>query len=63
MVGKGAFGKVMLVRKKVGTDKGGIFAMKVLKKSMIIAKGQVEHTNSERSILREIDHPYIVCLR
>ena len=53
----------MLVRKKVGTDKGGIFAMKVLKKSMIIAKGQVEHTNSERSILREIDHPYIVCLR
>jgi serine/threonine protein kinase len=35
----------------------------VLKKSMIIAKGQVEHTNSERSILREVRHPYIVCLR
>jgi serine/threonine protein kinase len=51
------------VRKKIGADKGSIFAMKVLKKSMIIAKGQVEHTNSERSILREIKHPYIVCLR
>jgi len=63
VVGKGAFGKVMLVRKKTGVDKGGIFAMKVLKKSMIIAKGQVEHTNSERSILREVRHPYIVCLR
>jgi hypothetical protein len=32
VVGKGAFGKVMLVRKKSGADKGGIFAMKVLKK-------------------------------
>jgi len=63
VVGKGAFGKVMLVRKRNGADKGSIFAMKVLKKSMIIAKGQVEHTNSERSILREIDHPFIVCLR
>mmetsp|Transcript_22774 Transcript_22774/g.26771 ORF Transcript_22774/g.26771 Transcript_22774/m.26771 type:complete len:700 (-) Transcript_22774:222-2321(-) len=63
VVGKGAFGKVMLVRKRSGADKGNTFAMKVLKKSMIIAKGQVEHTNSERSILREIDHPFIVCLR
>jgi hypothetical protein len=63
VVGKGAFGKVMLVRKKAGKEKGAIFAMKVLKKSMIISKGQVEHTNSERSILRAIRHPYIVCLR
>ena len=63
VVGKGAFGKVMLVRKKAGKEKGMIFAMKVLKKSMVISKGQVEHTNSERSILREIRHPYIVCLR
>jgi serine/threonine protein kinase len=63
VVGKGAFGKVMLVRKKTQPDKGGIFAMKVLKKSMIIAKGQVEHTASERSILHTIKHPYIVCLR
>ena len=63
VVGKGAFGKVMLVRKKTSPDKNGIFAMKVLKKSMIIAKGQVEHTASERSILHTIKHPYIVCLR
>jgi hypothetical protein len=31
-VGKGAFGKVMLVRKKQGVDEGKVFAMKVLKK-------------------------------
>lgn len=55
--------QVMLVRKKTGTDTGQVYAMKVLKKSMIAAKGQVEHTKAERSILCEIHHPYIVCLR
>jgi serine/threonine protein kinase len=66
VVGKGAFGKVMLVRKKVGTPgegAGNIYAMKVLKKSVIVAKGQVEHTKSERAILCEITHPFIVHLR
>jgi len=46
IIGKGAFGKVMLV-----------------KKSFIEAKGQVENTRSEREILCEIKHPFIVCLR
>lgn len=63
VVGKGAFGKVMLVRKRAAPDEGRIFAMKVLKKSVIAAKGQTEHTRSERSILCEIRHPYIVRLR
>mmetsp|Transcript_5547 Transcript_5547/g.17493 ORF Transcript_5547/g.17493 Transcript_5547/m.17493 type:complete len:614 (-) Transcript_5547:923-2764(-) len=63
VVGKGAFGKVMLVRKRKHQDEGGIFAMKVLKKSVIAAKGQTEHTRSERSILCEIRHPFIVRLR
>mmetsp|Transcript_8627 Transcript_8627/g.29539 ORF Transcript_8627/g.29539 Transcript_8627/m.29539 type:complete len:308 (-) Transcript_8627:773-1696(-) len=63
VVGKGAFGKVMLVRKKHGQDASRVFAMKVLKKSVIAAKGQAEHTRSERSILCEIRHPYIVRLR
>lgn len=63
VVGKGAFGKVMLVRKKNNQGAGQIYAMKVLKKSVIAAKGQIEHTKSERSILCEIKHPYIVRLR
>lgn len=63
VVGKGAFGKVMLVRKKCGQDASRVFAMKVLKKSVIAAKGQTEHTRSERSILCEIRHPFIVRLR
>lgn len=63
MVGKGAFGKVMLVRKKNGTGAGKTYAMKVLKKQVIIEKNQVEHTKSEREILFQIRHPYIVRLQ
>lgn len=37
--------------------------MKVLKKSDVIDKGQVEHTKAEQAILVSIRHPYIVCLR
>jgi serine/threonine protein kinase len=57
------FSQVMLVRKKNATDEGQVFAMKVLKKDVISAKGQVEHTKSERDILFEVRHPYIVRLR
>lgn len=63
VVGKGAFGKVMLVKKNNGFCAGNIYAMKVLKKSVIAAKGQIEHTKSERAILCEIRHPFIVRLR
>lgn len=63
VVGKGAFGKVLLVKKKQGANAGSIYAMKVLKKSDVIAKGQVEHTNAEQAILREVKHPFIVGLR
>ncbi|GMF29157.1 unnamed protein product [Phytophthora fragariaefolia] len=66
VIGKGAFGKVMLVRKKVpdgSTTPNAIYAMKVLKKASVFAKNQVEHTKSERRILRDIDHPFVVRLR
>lgn len=65
VIGKGAFGKVMLVRKRVtdATSSSPIYAMKVLKKASVFAKNQVEHTKSERRILRDIDHPFVVRLR
>ena len=59
-VGKGSFGKVIQVRKK---DTGEIYAMKVLKKEQVIRRKQYEHTMTERRILEEIDHPFIVSLR
>ena len=57
VIGKGSFGKVFLVREKASNE---LFAMKVLKKDYIIKKNQVEHTKTERSVLGNINHPYIV---
>lgn len=59
VLGRGSFGKVLMIRKR---DSGEIFAMKVLKKEAIIARNQVQHTKTERNILQIIDHPYIVKL-
>lgn len=60
VVGKGSFGKVMQVRKR---DTGKIYAMKVLKKQTLVARKQVAHTKTERKILEDIDHPFIVHLK
>jgi len=43
VIGRGAFGKVMMVKKK---DTGETFAMKILKKSLIEARNQRIHTKS-----------------
>lgn len=60
MIGKGSFGKVLLVRKK---DDNQIFAMKILKKEHIIKKKEVAHTLAEQKVLRKINHPFLVGLR
>eukprot|EP00300_Choanocystis_sp_HF-7_P003696 c12819_g1_i1.p1 GENE.c12819_g1_i1~~c12819_g1_i1.p1 ORF type:complete len:368 (+),score=79.93 c12819_g1_i1:71-1174(+) len=59
VLGRGTFGKVMLVQKK---DTNQIFAMKVLHKSAIISRNQVQHTKTERHVLQIIDFPFIVKL-
>ncbi|OQR98660.1 protein kinase [Achlya hypogyna] len=58
-IGKGSFGRVLLVRKKA---QGELFAMKILTKQDVVKKAQVEHTRTERSVLGSIDHPFIVRL-
>jgi len=60
VLGKGSFGKVFLVRLLLT---GQIYAMKVLKKSEVMRRRQVEHTKAERRIMGAIDHPFIVSLR
>ncbi len=62
VIGRGSFGKVMMVKKKAGENAGKIFALKILKKQAIIDRGQVEHTKAERKILEEIDHPFLMKL-
>lgn len=59
VLGKGSFGKVMLVRKK---DTGILYAMKTLRKANLIKRNQIDHTKAERSILQHLQHPYIVNL-
>ncbi len=59
VIGKGSFGKVMLVRKK---DSMNLYAMKVLNKSNVVKRKQVEHTRTERRVLGRTNHPFIVTL-
>ena len=60
VLGKGAFGKVLLVRDKATK---AVYAMKMLHKSVILERQQTDHTKSERHTLEEISHPFIVNLR
>ena len=39
-----------------------IYAMKILKKSELRRRRQVERTQTERTILANVRHPFIVCL-
>jgi serum/glucocorticoid-regulated kinase 2 len=62
VIGKGCFGKIVLARKK---DTGEHFAMKVLNKTNVVRKKQVDHTRAERRILSRVDPkecPFIVSL-
>ncbi|ORY83642.1 kinase-like domain-containing protein [Protomyces lactucae-debilis] len=60
VLGKGGYGKVMLVKQK---STGRLFAQKQLKKaSMIIRAKTIEYTKSERQILEDVRHPFIVKL-
>ncbi|KAJ3273588.1 hypothetical protein HDV01_004355 [Terramyces sp. JEL0728] len=58
-ISKGAFGSVFLAKKKIT---GLYFAIKVLKKADMVAKNQVMNIKSERTILTQLDSPYIVKL-
>ena len=63
VLGKGGYGKVFLVRKITGDNRGKIFAMKVLKKATIVRNQKdTAHTKAERNILEEVKHPFIVDL-
>lgn len=59
IIGRGAFGEVRLCREK---KSGNIYAMKKLKKSEMVMRGQVEHVKAERNLLAEVASHFIVKL-
>ncbi|KAG0477547.1 hypothetical protein HPP92_012266 [Vanilla planifolia] len=59
IIGKGAFGEVRVVKEKAT---GNVYAMKKLRKSEMLRRGQVEHVRAERNILAEVDCNCIVRL-
>lgn len=59
VLGKGAFGKVILAQK---IDNKKLYAIKILKKKDIIDQDQLEHTKAEKAILQHVNHPFVVGL-
>ncbi|CAO3599880.1 unnamed protein product [Absidia cylindrospora] len=60
VLGRGAFGKVHLVRHHKSQQ---LYAMKILKKASFVVQGkQANQLKTERQILEEVRHPFIVKL-
>jgi len=58
VIGRGAFGEVRLVRRKGKPEDpltGQIFALKSMKKEMMVVKNQVNHVKAERDALAKAD--------
>jgi serine/threonine protein kinase len=58
VIGRGAFGEVRLVRRKGKRNDpqtGQIFALKSMKKEMMVVKNQVHHVKAERDALAKAD--------
>jgi serine/threonine protein kinase len=60
VIGRGTYAKVLLVRSK--EDKQ-VYAMKVLKKKYIVEKNQEKNIMNEKSILSDLNHPFLVKLK
>eukprot|EP00475_Leptophrys_vorax_P001014 TRINITY_DN10531_c1_g1_i1.p1 TRINITY_DN10531_c1_g1~~TRINITY_DN10531_c1_g1_i1.p1 ORF type:complete len:586 (+),score=176.51 TRINITY_DN10531_c1_g1_i1:22-1758(+) len=60
VLGKGAFGKVILARRK---DNEKIYAIKILKKSAITSPYQETQVMLERHVLATMKHPFLMQLR
>lgn len=60
VIGRGAYAKVILARYKLD-DK--LYAIKILKKHLILEKHQEKQIMMEKDILSKIDHPFLVRLK
>ncbi|CAD5224739.1 unnamed protein product [Bursaphelenchus okinawaensis] len=56
VLGKGTFGKVVLSR-ELRTNR--LYAIKILKKEVILAKDELQHTMTENRVLQRCKHPFL----
>jgi hypothetical protein len=60
MIGEGGFGKVYQVRRR---QCGQIFAMKCMRKKVVLSQENIKGTKAERSIMSALrNHPYIITM-
>lgn len=59
VIGRGAFGKVCLVEFLRNKE---LFAIKALKKDVLLDQDQIENTLLEKKILESLDHPFLCAL-
>jgi serine/threonine protein kinase len=59
VLGRGSFGKVCLVEYLPTKE---LYAMKSLKKDVLIDQDQIENTLLEKTILQDLDHKFLVGL-
>ena len=57
IIGRGTFGKVYLVNNKLN---GRFYAMKCIRKDVVIQHESVESLQVEKLILNQVNHPFII---
>lgn len=57
VIDKGSFGKVFLVELRSIKK---LYAMKWIRKDILIEKGQIDNTYNERDILLKTEHPFLL---
>ncbi|TNV72827.1 hypothetical protein FGO68_gene15253 [Halteria grandinella] len=61
-VGQGSYGKVYLVRNRKETDADKFYAMKIIRKDLLIDQKKIQQAYVEKEILNTCEHPFIMNL-